>query len=82
MLTGAAPIDHSDVRMVANLVARLTPAQQRVVVAVADGFRAGWLDEREWERFWRHGDFANEHVLRDVMTWLVRRHGRMVVEAV
>jgi hypothetical protein len=82
MLTGAAPMDHSDVRMVANLVARLAPAQQRVVVAVADGFRAGWLDEREWERCWRHGDFANEYVLRDVMTWLVRRHGRMVVEAV
>jgi len=40
----AARIDEADVRQLAELVARLSPTQQRVVDAVADGFRAGWLD--------------------------------------
>ena len=34
----AARIDEADVRQLAELVARLSPTQQRVVDAVADGF--------------------------------------------
>jgi hypothetical protein len=35
---------------VAGLVARLTLTQQRV--AVAEAFRAGWLDAEDWDRYW------------------------------
>ncbi len=69
----AARIDEGDVRRLAELVARLSPVQQRVVAAVADGFRAGWLDPARWERYWRASDLNDEGVLGDAMTWLVRR---------
>ena len=68
----AARIDEADVRQLAELVARLSPTQQRVD-AVADGFRAGWLDPARWERCWRASDLSDEHVLGDAMTWLARR---------
>jgi hypothetical protein len=61
-------IDQADLRAVAGLVARLTPAQQRVAIAVADGFRAGWLAPEEWERYWHDHDFGSDGVLRDAMT--------------
>jgi hypothetical protein len=69
----AARIDEGDVRRLAELVARLSPVQQRVVAAVANGFRAGWLDPARWERCWRASDLNDEGVLGDAMTWLVRR---------
>ena len=69
----AARIDEADVRQLAELVARLSPTQQRVVDAVADGFRAGWLDPGRWERCWQACDLNDEHVLGDAMTWLTRR---------
>ena len=69
----APRIDEADVRQLAELVARLSPKQQRVVDAVADGFRAGWLDPGGWERYWRASDLNDEDVLGDAMTWLTRR---------
>ncbi|HEU4397067.1 MAG TPA: hypothetical protein VFU54_04400 [Actinomycetota bacterium] len=69
----AARIDEGEVRRLAELVARLSPVQQRVVSAVADGFRAGWLDPLRWERYWRASDLSDEAVLGDAMTWLIRR---------
>jgi pyruvate-formate lyase-activating enzyme len=69
----AARIDEADVRRLAELVARLSPKQQRVVDAVADGFRAGWLDPSRWERYWRACDLNDEQVLGDAITWLSRR---------
>lgn len=77
----APPVDQADLRAVAGLVARLTPAQQRVAIAVADGFRAGWLAPEEWERYWQHHDFGSDGVLRDAMTWLVRRGARIADHA-
>jgi hypothetical protein len=69
----AARIDEADVRRLAELVAALSPTQQRVVDAVAEGFRAGWLDPARWERYWRASDLNDEGVLGDAMTWLTRR---------
>jgi hypothetical protein len=69
----AGRIDEADVRRLAELVARLSPTQQRVVDAVADGFRAGWLDPTRWERYWQASDLNDEGVLGDAMTWLTRR---------
>ena len=69
----APRIDEADIRRLAELVARLSPTQQRVVDAVADGFRAGWLDPSGWERFWRACDLNDEDALGDAMTWLTRR---------
>jgi hypothetical protein len=69
-------IDQADLRMVAGLVARLTPTQQRVAVAVAEAFRDGWLDPDDWDRYWSRCDFNNDSVLRDALTWLVRRPTR------
>jgi hypothetical protein len=54
------------------------PSQQRVAAAVADGSWAGWLAPAEWERCWRHCNFSDGHVLRDAMTWLVRRGRRIL----
>jgi hypothetical protein len=65
----AARIDEADVRRLAELVARLSPKQQRVVDAVA----AGWLDPSRWERYWRACDLNDEQVLGDAITWLSRR---------
>jgi len=69
----AAVVDEAELRRLAALVARLSPAQQRVVVAVADGFRAGWLEPGNWERYWNRSDLTDEIVLGEAMTWLTRR---------
>jgi hypothetical protein len=68
-----AVVDGAELRRLAALVARLSPAQQRVVAAVADGFRAGWLEPGSWERCWTRCDLTDEGVLGDAMTWLTRR---------
>lgn len=68
-----ALVDEAELRRLASLVARLSPAQQRVVVAVADGFRSGWLEPGKWERYWRRSDLTDEGVLGDAITWLARR---------
>jgi hypothetical protein len=44
----AAIVDEAELGRLAGLVARLTPAQQRLVVALADGFRGGWLEPFQW----------------------------------
>jgi hypothetical protein len=72
-MQAAAIVDEAELRRLASLVARLSPAQQRVVVAVADGFRAGWLEPGEWERYWNACDLTDEGVLGEAMTWLARR---------
>jgi pyruvate-formate lyase-activating enzyme len=69
----AVRIDEGEIRRLAEVVARLSPVQQRVVSAVAEGFRAGWLDPSRWERYWRASDLSDEAVLGEAMTWLVRR---------
>jgi hypothetical protein len=40
----AVIVDEAELGQLAGLVARLTPGQQRLVVALADGFRGGWLE--------------------------------------
>jgi hypothetical protein len=72
-MQAAAIVDEAELRRLASLVARLSPAQQRVVVAVADGFRAGWLEPGKWERYWNACDLTDEGVLGEAMTWLARR---------
>jgi hypothetical protein len=37
----AVIVDEAELGQLAGLVARLTPGQQRLVVALADGFRGG-----------------------------------------
>jgi hypothetical protein len=69
----AATVDEAELGQLAGLVARLTPAQQRLVIALADGFRGGWLEPFQWERAWRGSDLSNEVVLGDARTWLARR---------
>jgi hypothetical protein len=49
----AAILDEAELARLARLVAQLTPAQQRLLVALADGFRGGWLEPVQWERAWR-----------------------------
>ena len=48
-------------------------AQQRLVIALADGFRGGWLEPFRWERARRGSDLSDEVVLGDARTWLARR---------
>ena len=70
----AAIVDEAELGQLAKLVARLTPGQQRLVVALADGFRGGWLEPLHWERAWRGTDLEDDDgVLGDARTWLVRR---------
>jgi hypothetical protein len=69
----AAIVDEAELGQLAKLVARLTPGQQRLVVALADGFRSGWLEPLQWERAWRGTDLEDDAVLGDARTWLVRR---------
>jgi hypothetical protein len=69
----AAIVDEAELGQLARLVARLTPGQQRLMVALADGFRAGWLKPFQWEHAWRGSDMDDEAVLRDARTWLARR---------
>jgi hypothetical protein len=72
----AVIVDEAELGQLASLVARLTPAQQRLVVALADGFRGGWLEPLQWERAWRGSNLNDEAVLGDARTWLARRPGR------
>lgn len=69
----AANVDEAELGQLAELIARLTPAQQRLVVALADGFRGGWLEPLQWEHAWRGSDLSDEFVLGDALTWLARR---------
>ena len=47
------------------------------MVALADGFRGGWLEPYQSERAWRGSNLSDDGVLDDVRTWLARRprHG-------
>jgi hypothetical protein len=69
----AAIVDEAELGQLAKLVAGLTPAQQRLVVALADGFRSGVLEPFQWERAWRGSDLNDDGVLGDARTWLARR---------
>jgi hypothetical protein len=70
---GTAIIDEAELGQLARLVACLTPAQQRLLDALADGFRGGWLEPSQWERAWRGSDLSDDAVLGDARTWLARR---------
>jgi hypothetical protein len=69
----AAVVDEAELARVARVVAQLSPAQQRLMVALADGFRGGWLEPLQWERAWRGSDLDDDGVLSDARTWLARR---------
>lgn len=69
-------VDEAELGRLAGLVARLTPAQQRLVVALADSFQSGWLKPLQWEHAWRGSDLSDEVVLGDARTWLARRPRR------
>jgi hypothetical protein len=69
----AAIVDETELGQLATLISRLTPAQQRLVAALADGFRGGWLEPFQWERAWRGSDLNDEVVLGDARTSLARR---------
>jgi hypothetical protein len=56
----AAIVDEAELGQLARLVARLTPGQQRLLVALADGFRGNWLEPLQWERAWRGSDLSDE----------------------
>jgi hypothetical protein len=66
-------VDEAELGQLATLVARLTPAQQRLVTALADGFRGGWVEPFQWERAWRGSNMSDEVVVGDARTWLARR---------
>lgn len=68
-----AMVDEAELGNLARLVARLSPAQQRLLVALADGFRGEWLEPFQWERAWRGSDLEDDAVLSDARTWLARR---------
>jgi hypothetical protein len=69
----AAVVDQAELARLARLVAQLSPAQQRLMVALADGFRGGWLEPFQWERAWQGSDLDDDGVLSDARTWLARR---------
>jgi hypothetical protein len=71
----AAIVDEAELGQLARLVARLTPGQQRFVVALADGFRGGRLEPFQWGRAWPGSDLSDGGVLGDDRTWLARRPG-------
>jgi hypothetical protein len=73
MHAGIARVDQLEVRRLAELFARLSASQQRVVATVAEGFRSGWLAPADWERYWLACDLSDELACAEVMTWLVRR---------
>ena len=66
----AAIVDEAELGQLARLVAPLTPGQQRLVVALADGFRGGRLEPFQWKRAWRGSDLSDESGLGDTRTWL------------
>jgi hypothetical protein len=68
-----AVVDEAELGRLATMIARLTPAQQRLVAALADSFRGGWLEPFQWEHAWRASDLNDEAVLGDARTWLARR---------
>jgi hypothetical protein len=72
----AAIVDEAELGQLARLVARLTPGQQRLLVALVDGFGGNWLEPFQWERAWRGSDLSDEGVLSDARTWLARRQGQ------
>ena len=72
----AVIVDEAELGQLAALIARLSPAQQQLVAALADGFRGGWLEPLRWERAWRSSDLSDEAVLGNARTWLARRPGR------
>jgi hypothetical protein len=72
----ATIVDEAELGQLARLVSRLTPGQQRLLVALADGFRENWLEPFQWERAWRGSDLSDECVLSDARTWLARRPGQ------
>ena len=72
----AAIVDEAELGQLARLVARLTPDQQRLVVALADGCRGNWLEPFQWERAWRGSDLSDEGDLSDARTWLACRPGK------
>jgi hypothetical protein len=69
----AAILDEAELARLARLVARLNPAQQRLLVALADGFRDGRLEPVQWERAWRGSNLDDDGVLSEARTWLARR---------
>jgi hypothetical protein len=64
----AAILDEAELARLARLVARLNPAQQRLLVALADGFRGGWLEPVQWERAWRGSNLDDDGVLSEART--------------
>jgi hypothetical protein len=71
----ATIVDEAELGQLARLVSRLAPGQQRLLVALADGFRENWLEPFQWERAWRGSDLSDEDMLGDARTWLARRPG-------
>jgi hypothetical protein len=49
----AVIVDEAELGQLAILIARLSPGQQQLVAALAEGFRGGWLEPLQWERAWR-----------------------------
>jgi hypothetical protein len=72
----ATIVDEAELGQMARLVSRLTPGQQRLLVALADGFREKWLEPFQWERAWRGSDLSDMGVLSDARTWLARHPGQ------
>ena len=72
----AVIVDEAELGQLAALIARLSPGQQRLVAALADGYRGGWLEPLQWERAWRGSDLNDDAVLGNARTWLARRPGR------
>jgi hypothetical protein len=72
----AVIVDEAELAQLATLIARLSPGQQLLVAALADGFRGGWLEPLQWERAWRGSDLSDDAVLDNARTWLARRPGR------
>ena len=72
-----ATVDEAELGQPASLIARLSPAQQRLVAALADGFRGGWLEPFQWERAWRGSNLNDDVVLGEARTWLARHPRRL-----
>jgi hypothetical protein len=75
-MSAAVIVDEAELGQLATLIARLSPGQQQLVAALADGFRGGWLEPLQWERAWRGSDLTDDAVLCDARFWLARRPGR------
>ena len=68
-------LDAADLCRLAELLARLTPAQQRLVATLSEGLRSGWLDPSTWQRLWQRCALTDDGVLGQARTWLVRQAG-------